>query len=119
MAPWQQALEGQGPAGLKQAGCPGRKPKLSADGVIRLEGALVKGLDACRYAAEPCTAQRGPDLIQRLFGMLYRGRHVGRVLGQMRWSCPDPRDSAKERNEPASRRGKRVEWRPIRKKLRS
>jgi transposase len=119
MAPWQQALEGQGPAGLKQAGRTGRKPKLSADGVIRLEEALVKGPDAWRYAAEPSTTQRVADLFQRLFGVLYRGHHVGRVLGQMRCSCPHPRGPAKQRNEAAIRRWKRMEWRPIRKKPRS
>lgn len=66
--------------------------------MIRLEEALVKGPDAWRYAAELWTTQRVADLFQRLFGVLYRGHHVGRVLGQMRWSCPDPRDPAKERN---------------------
>jgi hypothetical protein len=87
--------------------------------VIRLEGALVKGPGAWRYAAELWSTQRVADLFQRLFAVLHRGHHVGRLFGQTRWSCPDPRDPAKERNEAAIRRGKRVEWRPIRKKLRS
>jgi transposase len=119
MTPRQQAFERQGPAGLKQAGRPGRKPKLTADGVIRLEEALVKGPDAWRSAAKLWATQRVADLFQHLFRLLCRGHHVGRVLGQMRWSCPHPRDPAKERNEAAIRRWKRVQWRPIRKKLRS
>jgi transposase len=52
--------------------------------VIRSEEALVEGPDAWRSAAELWTTQRVADLFQRLFGLLYRGHHVGRVLGQMR-----------------------------------
>lgn len=118
---WRQVLEREGRAGLKQAGRAGRKPKLSADDLVRLEEELVRGPQAWGYRTELWTTQRVAELIRRLFGVRYHRDHVGRVLGQMGWSCPRSRmrDRAKERNEAAVRRWKRVEWPRIKKKPKS
>ncbi len=113
---WQRRLEQAGPAGLKQAGRAGRKPKLSADDLLRLEEELVRGPQAWGYRTALWTTQRVADLIQRRFGVRYHRDHVGRVLGQMGWSCQRPVGRAKERNEAALRRWKRVEWPRIKKK---
>ena len=51
------------------------------------------------------TTQRVADLIERRFGVRYHRDHVGRVLGQMGWSCPRPVGRAKERNEAALEAG--------------
>ena len=84
---WQRVLERQGRAGLQQAGRAGRKPKLSADDLLRLAEELVRGPRAWGYRTELWTTQRVADLIQRRFGVRYHRDHVGRVLGQMGWSC--------------------------------
>lgn len=113
---WQRHLEQAGPAGLKQAGRAGRKPRLSADDLVRLEEALVEGPRIWGYTTELWTTQRVADLIHHLCGVRYHRDHVGRVLGQMGWSCQRPVGRAKERNEAALRRWKRVEWPRIKKK---
>jgi len=106
---WQQRLEQEGRAGLKKAGRAGRKPRLSADDVLRLEEELVRGPRAWGYGTELWTTQRVADLIRRLLGVWYHRDHVGRVLAQMGWSCQRPVGRAKERDQAALRRWKRVE----------
>jgi transposase len=113
---WRRQLEEVGPAGLKQAGRAGRKLKLSVDDLLRLEEELVRGPRAWGYGTELWTTQRVADLIQRRFGVRYHRDHVGRVLGQMGWSCQRPVGRAKERNEAVVRRWKRLEWPRIKKK---
>ena len=59
---WQRRLEQAGAAGLKQAGRAGRKPKLSADDLLRLEKELVRGPQAWGYRTALWTTQRVAEL---------------------------------------------------------
>jgi len=113
---WREQLEREGQAGLRQAGRAGRPPKLSAEQLLQLEEELVRGPRAWGYVTELWTTQRVADVIQRRFGVRYHRDHVGRVLGQMRWSCQRPAGRAQERDEARIRRWKRVEWPRIKKK---
>ena len=113
---WQDTLERQGAVGLRRAGRAGRRPKLSPEDLGRLEEALLQGPRAWGYTTELWTTQRVADLIQKLFQVRYHRDHVGRVLGQMSWSCQRPEGRAKERNEVATRRWRRVDWPRIKKK---
>jgi transposase len=113
---WKQQLDRAGLAGLKKSGRAGRPPKLSAEQLLQLEEELLRGPRACGYTTELWTTQRVADLIQRRFGVRYHRDHVGRVLAQMRWSCQRPIGRAKERDEAALRRWRRVEWPRIKKK---
>jgi transposase len=113
---WRQILEREGRAGLRQAGRAGRTPKLRADDRLRLEEELGRGPRAWGYRTELWTTQRVADLIQHLCGVRSHRDHVGRVLGQMGWSCQRPVGQAKERNQAALRRWKPGEWPRIKKK---
>jgi hypothetical protein len=57
-------------------------------------------------------------LIHRQFGVRYHRDHIGRLLGQMGWSCQRPTGRARERKEEEIVRWKRVEWPRIKKSQR-
>jgi transposase len=80
-------------------------------------GELLKaGPQAHGYATALWTTERIARLIQRQFGVRYHRDHVGRLLGQMGWSCQRPTGRARERKEEEIARWKRVEWPRIKKK---
>ncbi len=113
---WAQALTQQGPEGLKKAGRAGRKPRLSAEDLKRLEQGLLRGPEALGYEAPLWTLRRVGHMIEQEFGVRYHQGHIWKILRQLRWSCQRPVGRARERNEKAIRRWKRVEWPGIKKK---
>jgi transcriptional regulator with XRE-family HTH domain len=60
---WAQALTQQGPEGLKKAGRAGRKPRLSAEDLKRLEQGLLRGAGGAglRDALVDAVAGGAPD----------------------------------------------------------
>jgi len=77
---------------------------------------LQNGPQAHGYATALWTTERIARLIHRQFGVRYHRDHVGRLLGQMGWSCQRPTGRARERKEEEIARWKRVEWPRIKKK---
>jgi len=112
---WAQELEAKGLAGLKRAGRAGRKPRLSAEQLQWVEGALKRGPQAFGYATQLWTAQRVRQVIAQQFAVQFSRRHVWWLLGQMGWSCQRPTGRARERDEAAIRRWKRVRWPELKK----
>jgi transposase len=55
-------------------------------------------------------------LIEQLTGVRYHPGHVWRLMGSLGFSCQRPERRAVERNEPAIRRWKQVEWPALKKK---
>lgn len=106
---WRKMLEREGLAGMKQAQRAGRRPKLNANDLRRLEEALIRGPKAWGYNTERWTTQRVADLIQKLFRVQYHPDHVGRVLGRMNWSCQPPMSAAKDCEEAVARRWVRMD----------
>src|SRR6266567_5909733 len=100
---WARQLAQSGRAGLKQAGRAGRKPKLSAVQLRRIEQALKRGPEALGYASGLWTAGRVRELIQHQCGVRYHEAHVWRILRQLGWSCQGPGGRRLERDEEASR----------------
>ena len=113
---WARVRDEQGVKGLKQAGRAGRKPRLSAMDLKRLEQGLLKGPEALGYETPLWTLWRVADLIEREFGVRYHNGHVWRILRQLKWSCQRPVGRARERNEKAIEHWKKVEWPRIKKK---
>src|SRR6202163_3742171 len=68
---WVRQLAQSGRAGLKQAGRAGRKPKLSASQLRRIEQALKRGPEALSYASELWTTGRVRELIEDHCGVRY------------------------------------------------
>lgn len=112
---WAHELEQDGPAALKRAGRAGRKPRLSAAQLDWVEEALKRGPQAFGYATQLWTAQRVRDVIAQQFAVKFTPRHVWWLLGQMGWSCQRPTGRARERDEAAIRRWKRVRWPELKK----
>jgi transposase len=113
---WAQVAATEGTKGLAQAGRAGRKPQLSAKDIRRLEAQLQKGPEALGYATPLWTAQRVRRLIERDFQVRYHAGHVWKILRRLGWSCQRPEGRARERNEPAIRHWKKVQWPAIKKK---
>ena len=112
---WRDARNEKGEAALKVRASPGRPPKLSVAQKERLAEILLKGAMASGYRTELWTTQRIAEVIEKNFGIRYHRDHVGRLLGQMRWSHQKPERRAVERNEEEIERWKREEWPRIKK----
>lgn len=113
---WARVLATQGAQGLQQAGRAGRKPRLSAEDLRRLEQGLLKGPEALGYETPLWTLWRVGHLIEQELGVRYHPGHVWRILRQLKWSCQRPVGRARERNERAIEHWKKVEWPRIKKK---
>ena len=113
---WAKELAAGGRVALKQAGRAGRKPRLSADDLRRIEEALKLGPEALGYGSSLWTAWRVADLIHRECGVKFSTGHVWRILrDELGWSPQRPAGRALERDETAIRRWKRVRWPELKK----
>lgn len=113
---WAQQLEKEGRAGLQQAGRAGRKPRLSAEDLERIERGLKKGPEEFGYDSGLWTSARVAHLIEQECGIHYHPGHVWRILRQLGWSCQRPTGQALERDEKAIAQWKRKRWTEIKKK---
>jgi transposase len=112
---WVKVMEAQGEKGLARVPT-GRKPRLNTVQLGQLGELLKAGPQAHGYATALWTTERIARLIQREFGVRYHRDHIGRLLGQMGWSCQRPTGRARERKEEEIARCKGVEWPRIKKK---
>ena len=113
---WARQLETAGLAGLRKAGRAGRKPRLSAQDLQKIERELKRGPEALGYETGLWTAWRVAHLIEQECGVRYHASQAWRILRQLGWSCQRPSGRALERNEPSIRRWKRQRWPEIKKK---
>jgi transposase len=113
---WQKQLRAAGRQQLVQgAGRAGRKPKLDAGQLARVEGELTGGAQAHGFKTQLWTLARVAQVIRQTTGVkLHRG-HVWRVLRALGWSVQRPQTKARERDEQAIRRWVRVKWPAIKK----
>ena len=99
---WYRDWKNSGPAALKAAGRAGRKPKLSATDLRKIDKALLKGARANGYHTDLWTLKRVSEVIEATTGIRYHPGHVWRILKEnMGWSLQRPAKKAKERNEEA------------------
>ena len=112
---WAKVMAAQGEKALVRVPT-GRKPRLNAVQLTQLAEHLKNGPQAHGYATALWTTERIAKLINRQFGVRYHRDHVGRLLGQMGWSCQRPTGRARERKEDEIARWKRVDWPRIKKK---
>jgi transposase len=113
---WAARLAQEGRAALKKAGRAGRKPRLSAADLRRLERGLTHGPEALGYASGLWTTGRVAELIELEFDVAYHPGHVWRILKQLGWSCQRPSGRAVERDEERVRWWKTQRWPAIKKK---
>ena len=113
---WAARVEQKGRAGLKKAGRAGRKPRLSAPDLRRLERGLKRGPEALGYASGLWTTGRVAELIELECDVTYHPGHVWRILKQLGWSCQRPSGRAVERDEARVRWWKTRRWPAMKKK---
>jgi transposase len=107
---WHEAWQREGEPGLKAAGRAGRKPKLTADQLCRVEQELLRGPLAHGYATVLWTLPRIARLIATLTGVRYHPGHVWRILRALEWSIQRPEHRAKERDDEAITRWQKRRW---------
>lgn len=113
---WARQLAQAGRVGLKKAGRAGRRPRLGAGQLRKIEQALKRGPEALGYPNGLWTAGRVRELIEGQTGVRYHEAHVWRILRKLGWSCQRPSGRALERDEAAIRHWKRYRWPQLKKK---
>jgi transposase len=113
---WARGLQESGVRALKKAGRAGRKPKLAASDLRRIERGLKHGPEQLGYEAGLWTTARVAELICLETGVRFSTSHVWTILRRLGWSCQRPVGRALERDEPAIARWKKVRWPQLKKK---
>src|SRR6266446_4771444 len=113
---WHQSWKAKGVQALKKAGRAGRRPRLQPAQLEQVRQGLKQGPQTLGYGTGLWTTWRVADLIERQTGQKFHPGHVWRILRGLDWSCQRPVGRARQRNEPAIQRWKRVRWPEIKKK---
>jgi transposase len=114
---WYRQWRRGGTGALKAAGRAGRKPRLSAAQLRRVEAALLKGARHHGFNAELWTLPRVATVVERVTGVRYHPGHIWKILGSMNWTAQKPERQAKERDEAKVQYWKDVRWPDIKKTL--
>jgi transposase len=112
---WYHAWQDEGRTALKAVGRAGRKPRLEAPQLARVEAALLKGPEAHGFATELWTLPRVATLIEQLTRVRYHPGHVWYILRRLGWSLQRPTRHARERDEAAIAEWKRRRWPQVKK----
>lgn len=113
---WRKAWEKGGKSALKKTPKAGRPPRLKPQDLPVLKRALKAGPGEHGFPTELWTTQRVAQVIKTHFGIAYHPDHVGRLLGQIGWSCQRPTTRAIQRDEKAIRRWRQATWPRLKKK---
>lgn len=113
---WDKQRNQGGVRALKKAGRAGRKPRLNAQDLQRIERGLKRGPQALGYETTLWTAWRVAHLIEQECGVQYNPSQAWRILRQLGWSCQQPTGRALERDEEKIRQWKGKRWPEIKKK---
>ena len=114
---WYQQWRQGGTGALRSAGRAGRKPRLSAAQLRKVEAALLKGARHHGFSAELWTLPRVATVVERVTGVRYHPGHIWKILGSMNWTAQKPERQAKERDEAKVQYWKDVRWPDIKKTL--
>jgi len=113
---WVQQLEQGGRRALRKAGRAGRKPRLNAADLRRIEQGLRRGPVALGYETTLWTAWRVAHLIETECEVRYHPSQAWRILRRLGWSCQRPVGRALERDEAKIGQWKQKRWLEIKKK---
>jgi transposase len=96
---WARELDEKGLRGLKRAERAGRKRRLSAEHLRRIERQLQRGPKARGYATELWTVSWVGRLIEEECGIHFHIGHIWRLLRRMGWGWQGPNGWARQSNE--------------------
>ena len=114
---WAKTAAEHGRHGLRRAGRVGRPPRLTLADLRRVVRALKAGPEAQGYVTGLWTLPRVAKLVETECGVRFGKTRVWQLLRALGWSCQRPTGQARERDEAAIRRWKRVEWPRLKKTL--
>jgi transposase len=83
--------------------------------MAELEEALKAGPQAHGFATALWTTQRMARLIRQRWNVRYHSDHMCRLLQKLGWSCQRPTTRARQRDETAIQRWKKVTWPALKK----
>src|SRR5262245_13682683 len=112
---WYHLWRRGGRDGLKAAGPLGRRPRLNARQLTRVEQALRGGPQRHGFRTELWTLPRVATVIERLTGVRYHAGHVWYILRGLQWSLQRPARRARERDEGAIRQWMATRWPAVKK----
>jgi transposase len=112
---WGTAVREGGLRALKAKPVPGRPLKLGVDQRPRIGALLLRGPKHFGYATELWTLARIAEVVERHLGASYHPSQIWRILRVLGWSCQKPESRARERDEKAIARWRRVDWPRIKK----
>ena len=112
---WYHLWRRRGRDGLKATRRLGRKPRLAARQLARVERALVGGAQRHGFPTDLWTLPRVATVIERLTGVHYHAGHAWYLLRGLHWSLQRPARQARERDEPAIRQWIAERWPAVKK----
>ena len=107
---WKRAIAQRGLRGLAARPDTGRPPGLTAAQRRRLIGLLGRGPAASGFPTDLWTLARIAAVIERHFGRRYHPSSVWHILRAAPWTPQLPADRAREQDEAAVARWRRVDW---------
>lgn len=113
---WLVRARNGGAGALRARTSPGRPPKLSAAQKGLIPEFLWHGPEAYGFRGEVWTCARIARVIAEEFGVRYHKDHVGRLLGELRWTPQVPIRRAIQRDEDAIRRWRQEVWPDLRRR---
>ena len=115
---WWSLIRKHGSAqGLQKAGRAGRRAKLNAEDLQRLEAILQAGPEKSGFPNGLWTLERIAEVMRKQFQVAYHAGHVWWILRRkLGWSCQRPVGRARERNEAAIREWQKSTWPALKKK---
>src|SRR5690242_1701182 len=113
---WRKAARDGGAKALAAKPAPGRPRKLSPARRRQLLAMLARGPTRHGFGTELWTLSRVAEVVHRRWGVSYHPSQVWRILVASGWSCQKPQCRARERDEAAIARWRRVEWPRIKKR---
>jgi transposase len=113
---WKQAHAQGGNDALVAQVHPGPTPKLSPKQCQRLVEFLKQGPRKHGWSTELWTLPRVVDLVARKFGVQYDQSGIWRLLRRLGWSCQKPQRRARERDQVAIDRWRKIDWSRIKKR---
>jgi transposase len=112
---WWHAWKKKGPKALEGAGRAGRKPKLCAAQLEKVDLALREGARSHKFNTELWTLPRIALVIKKITGIEYHPAHVWKILRALKWTLQKPAKRARERNEAAVRQWVCERWPALKK----
>src|SRR5579864_35881 len=114
---WAAALESAGTKGLRATGGRGRRARLTAADLAKIEAALERGPEALGYETGLWTLARVAELVRQECGVHYHPGHIWKILRRLKWSVQRPVGRALERDEDNIDHWKTVRWPQVKKTL--